>query len=103
MLPGTAGCLALVTSRSRLTGSVAHHHLREHEQAIGCYQQALKYWEDRGDLTNQVEALTHIGDAQHALGNQTGACEAWQRALYLLEQLGHPDAKQMRARIAAVS
>jgi hypothetical protein len=43
--------------------------------------------------------LARLGDNQSAAGDPGGAAESWHRALDLLEQLDHPDAEQVKARL----
>jgi hypothetical protein len=44
--------------------------------------------------------LDHLGDAHHAAGGSTAARDAWQLALRILDELGHPDAGRVRAKIS---
>ena len=44
--------------------------------------------------------LTHLGDSHHAAGDQRAAADAWRLALALLDELSHPDARDVRARLA---
>jgi NB-ARC domain len=43
---------------------------------------------------------THLGDTYHATNDLDAAREAWQQALTILDQLDHPDAGQIRAKLA---
>jgi hypothetical protein len=47
--------------------------------------------------------LTHLGDARHALGELPQAREAWQQALAILEDLQHPGAGPIRAKLASTN
>jgi tetratricopeptide (TPR) repeat protein len=78
----------------------AHHHLGQHNQALTCYQHALTLRRDLGDRYNEADTLTHVGDTHHATGNPQGARDAWQQALTILDELDHPDAAQVRAKLA---
>ena len=77
----------------------AHHNLGQHKQAIDCYQQAIDLLCELGDRYNQAEALTHLGDTHHAAGDPAAARDAWRQALAILDDLHHPQADNVRARL----
>jgi predicted negative regulator of RcsB-dependent stress response len=56
-------------------------------------------FEEEGDRYFQAVVLDHLGDAHHAAGDSTAARDAWQLALRILDELGHPDAGRVRAKI----
>ncbi|MBV1856673.1 AfsR/SARP family transcriptional regulator [Catellatospora tritici] len=76
----------------------AHRHLGDHAQAVACYQHAIDLYRDLGDRFNQADTLTNLGDAHHA-ANHRGAVAAWRQALAIFEQLNHPAADQVRAKL----
>jgi hypothetical protein len=45
------------------------------------------------------EVLAHLGDTQQSAGDSGAARDSWQRALAIFDQLGLPDADQIRARL----
>jgi hypothetical protein len=47
----------------------------------------------------QDETLGQIGDTRHAAGQPDEACAAWEEALAIFDNLHHPDAGQIRARL----
>jgi tetratricopeptide (TPR) repeat protein len=75
------------------------HQLGHHRDAADCYQSALSLFRELGDRFNEAEILTHLGDALHAAGDQQEARAAWQQALVILDDLHHPDADQIRAKL----
>jgi tetratricopeptide (TPR) repeat protein len=77
----------------------AHHHLGHHARAIACCQRALDLHRDIGDRYFQADTLTHLGDTHHAAGHPGGRPGTWQRALAILDELNHPDAEQLRAKV----
>jgi tetratricopeptide (TPR) repeat protein len=77
----------------------AYHHLGDHAQAIACYQHALDLFRDLGDRYEEASTLTHLGDTQHATGDRQAARGAWQQALTIFDQLDHPDAQTVRAKL----
>ena len=79
----------------------AHHHLGHYSEAIACYQRSLSILEAEGDRFRQTSILTHIGDTHHADGQWQAARRAWQQALAILDDLRHPDAGRVRAKLEA--
>ena len=79
----------------------AHHHLGHYSEAIACYQRSLSILEAEGDRFRQTNILTHIGDTHHADGQWRAATQAWQQALGILDDLHHPDADRIRAKLQA--
>jgi tetratricopeptide (TPR) repeat protein len=77
---------------------LGHHH--HHHDAAGCYSAALRLFRDLGDRVNEAETLTNLGDTRHADGDQQQAQDAWQQALDILDDLHHPDAGHVRAKLA---
>jgi hypothetical protein len=71
-------------------------------EAAACSQHAVSLFRESGDRFNEADVLTHLGDTRHADGELTQAREAWQQALAILEDLEHPDADQVRAKLASI-
>jgi Tfp pilus assembly protein PilF len=78
----------------------AHQGLGEHSDAIGCYLRAIELTRAAGDRYRESEGLSHLADAYHADGNREAARQAWQNALAILDELGHPDTEHLRARLS---
>jgi DNA-binding SARP family transcriptional activator len=81
----------------------AEHHLGDLAEAAACYQRALSIFRESGDRFNEADTLTHLGDTRHAAGELAQAREAWQQALAILDDLQHPDAGQVRAKLASTN
>jgi DNA-binding SARP family transcriptional activator/tetratricopeptide (TPR) repeat protein len=77
----------------------AEHHLGHYREATGCYSRALSLFREAGDRFSEAEILTHLGDARQAAGDQAEAQDAWRQALAILDDLHHPDADRVRARL----
>jgi tetratricopeptide (TPR) repeat protein len=77
----------------------AHHHLGHHQEATVCYQRAVDLFLQTGDRYYEADTLAHLGDAHHAADEFDAADLSWRRALDILDQLGHPDADQVRAKL----
>jgi tetratricopeptide (TPR) repeat protein len=80
----------------------AHHHLGHHTRAITCYQHALSLYRDLGDRYHEADTLTNLGDTHHSTGRHHAAHDAWQQALIILDDLDHPNAEQVRAKLAGL-
>jgi DNA-binding SARP family transcriptional activator/tetratricopeptide (TPR) repeat protein len=81
----------------------AEHHLGNLAEAAACYQRAVSLNREAGDRFGETDTLTHLGDARHAAGDLAQAREAWQQALAILEDLQHPDADKVRAKLATTN
>jgi len=79
----------------------AEHHLGHYREATDCYRHALSLFREAGDRFSEAEILTHLGDTRQAAGDQPEAQDTWRHALAILDDLHHPDAGQVRARLAA--
>ncbi|MEU4250229.1 tetratricopeptide repeat protein [Amycolatopsis sp. NPDC026612] len=77
----------------------AYHHLGQHQQAITCYQRALALFREAGDRYLEADTLSHFAEAYQTFGNHHAAHATWQQALTILDELHHPDAEQVRARL----
>ncbi|HYJ66303.1 MAG TPA: BTAD domain-containing putative transcriptional regulator [Nocardioidaceae bacterium] len=78
----------------------AHHQLCDYRQAIERYQEALDLQREFGDHRGQADTLTHVGDSQLADDDPAAARLSWQQALAILDDLEHPGASEVRARLA---
>jgi DNA-binding SARP family transcriptional activator len=78
----------------------AEHHLGHLAEAAACYQRALTVARERGDRFYEADTLTRLGDTRGAAGALEQARETWRQALAILEELQHPYADQVRAKLA---
>jgi DNA-binding SARP family transcriptional activator/tetratricopeptide (TPR) repeat protein len=79
---------------------VAHHNLGEHQKAVACYRNALDLYEKLGARHPQADTLIRLGDTYQDAGDLHAAHHSWQQALPILDDLHHPDAAILRARLA---
>jgi DNA-binding SARP family transcriptional activator/tetratricopeptide (TPR) repeat protein/DNA-binding XRE family transcriptional regulator len=77
----------------------SEHHLGNLAEAARCYQRALSIFREFGDRFNEARILTHLGETRHVAGELAEAREAWQRALDILDDLPHPAADEVRAKL----
>jgi DNA-binding SARP family transcriptional activator/Tfp pilus assembly protein PilF len=88
-------------SRAHTCDSLGYinHHLGRHREAIVCYQRALDLFRATGDPYGEATCLGYLGDSYDALGEADAARQAWTHALHIFNQLDHPDADQVRAKL----
>jgi tetratricopeptide (TPR) repeat protein len=77
----------------------AYHHLGRHSESVACCRKALGLFRELGDRFYEAEVLAHLGDAYHVAGHPGQARDAWQQALAILDDLHHPDAGHLRAKL----
>jgi tetratricopeptide (TPR) repeat protein/DNA-binding XRE family transcriptional regulator len=76
-----------------------HHYLGNYSQAIDYHLQALELGRQLGDHYTEAETLTRLGDAYQAAAEPDAAQDAWRQAVAILDDLHHPDAAQVRAKL----
>ncbi|GAA0713946.1 AAA family ATPase [Dactylosporangium roseum] len=80
----------------------AHHHLGHHRQAVTCYRRALDLCQNIGDRYLEADILTRLGGTHHATHDLDATRDTWQHALGILTELEHPDAEQVRSKLATL-
>jgi tetratricopeptide (TPR) repeat protein len=75
------------------------HRIGDPARAANCYEEALDLFRDLGDRYYEADTLTHLGDAWRAAGDEDVALQNWRDALGILDELSHPDAAAVRARL----
>jgi tetratricopeptide (TPR) repeat protein len=78
---------------------VAHHNLGEHQRAVACYHHALDLYQKLGARHPQADTLIRLGDTYQDAGDFYAAHHCWRQALPILDDLHHPDADLLRARL----
>lgn len=79
-----------------------HQRLGDVPASVVAYERALALYRAFDDRYNEADTLDHLGAAQVAAGDHDSGRRAWRRALLVLDQLGHPDADDLRQRMAAL-
>jgi DNA-binding SARP family transcriptional activator/tetratricopeptide (TPR) repeat protein len=76
-----------------------HHQRGRYPDAVTCYQHALDRYRDVGDRYHEADTFTHLGDTHHATGDEHTARVSWHRALAILDEIAHPDAARLHAKL----
>jgi tetratricopeptide (TPR) repeat protein len=77
----------------------AEYRLGRLRDAATCYEHVISLFHHLGNRVSEAAALTHLGDIEHAAGDSDAASDAWQQALDILDDLHHPEARQVRAKL----
>lgn len=77
----------------------AYQHLRQHLKAIDCYRHARDGFQAIGVRYFEAATLRDLGDAHRAAGEPEAARGAWRKAVAILDDLGHPEADEVRTRL----
>ena len=76
------------------------YHAGDVGEAGACYERALSIFRTAGDRWGEADTLINLGDIRRTTGQLLHAREAWQQALAILDDLQHPDAAEVRAKLA---
>lgn len=71
-------------------------------RALRAHEQAQNYADEVGDRVQLARALRGAGHAQRLLGDLDECAACWRDALALYDELGVPEANEIRAHLAAV-
>ncbi|WP_335986969.1 AfsR/SARP family transcriptional regulator [Glycomyces sp. MUSA5-2] len=74
--------------------------LGEYARAVEHLSRAVELGSEAGERNFTAAALTSLGETHAAAGQMGEARTAWQRAAVILDELGHPGAAAVRARLA---
>ncbi|MDG4786497.1 tetratricopeptide repeat protein [Micromonospora sp. WMMD1102] len=80
----------------------AQHELGRYREAAESYQHSYALWRELGHRYQEADLLARLGDTQSAIGDLDAASDTWHRALDILDDLDHPDAEQVKARLDRV-
>jgi tetratricopeptide (TPR) repeat protein len=76
-----------------------YHRAGRLTRAVAFYQQALDAYADIDDRYYRAHTLIRLGETHEASGNPHAAHDNWQEAAQVLDDIHHPDAKAVRARL----
>jgi tetratricopeptide (TPR) repeat protein len=78
-----------------------HDRLGHHGEGTACYGQAVDLFHSLGNRYAEAGVLARLGDAHLSAGATADANDAYERALRILDDLGHPDAHEVRGKLTA--
>jgi tetratricopeptide (TPR) repeat protein len=70
---------------------------KELGRSISCYGKAVDLYGQLDDRFYQAGTLTRLAESYEAIGDSMAARGAWEHALSILDDLGHPKAGEVRA------
>ncbi|WP_170216001.1 ATP-binding protein [Asanoa ferruginea] len=76
-----------------------HHQVGDYPRAEASYETALGLWTEVGDRYGEADTRRRLADTHLASGDVAGARAALREALAVLEDLGHPDAGEVDAKL----
>jgi tetratricopeptide (TPR) repeat protein len=76
-----------------------HGGLGDPGRAADCYQRAIGIYRELADRFNEADTLVNLGDLWSPAGDSEAARRSWADALAILDEIGHPDGDEVRARL----
>jgi DNA-binding SARP family transcriptional activator len=77
----------------------AEHHLGLHAEAVTSYTRAIELHVELGNHVSEATTLSRLADTRLAAGDVAAARHIWEQALAILDDLHHPDAADVRAKL----
>jgi tetratricopeptide (TPR) repeat protein len=81
----------------------SHHRLGNLRRSIECYRRSLDLYREADDRYDLGRGRRELGDVYAEAGDRDAARDAWQQALHVLDELGHPEADDVRQKLAGLS
>jgi DNA-binding SARP family transcriptional activator/tetratricopeptide (TPR) repeat protein len=81
--------------------AVIHVKLGDGAAAVQAYSQALALFREQQDRYQEATTLADIGDTYQTFGDAEAAIDSWRSAVAILDELDHPAAEKVRAKIDA--
>jgi tetratricopeptide (TPR) repeat protein len=88
-----------VTARVKDVIGLINLNQGRYDQAIACHLQSLGECRELGHRWGEADALARLGQAYLARGDTGRARQVWHEAIGILDDLCHPDAGDIRARL----
>lgn len=70
---------------------IENHQRQMYDEALACYQNALKGFQEQRKVTDEISVLKQIATIKGLLYDVVGSEDAYKKALYLAKQYGKPD------------
>ena len=72
------------------------------DEGVACFTEAVRQFFTMGEQYEAADVLAQLGTIHLRNGNRGLARDCWLRSVRLLTELGHPDADDVRAKLAAL-
>lgn len=79
-----------------------YQRMGRYDEAVRHYRQALAAHQERGDRLHQATVLRHLAETHEQAQQPARAADAWRAALSILDDFGHVEATEVRARLEQV-
>ncbi|MCO1577229.1 tetratricopeptide repeat protein [Crossiella sp. SN42] len=79
-----------------------HHRLGEHTEATANYHRAITIFDQLSNRHEAALSLHRLGDTQLAAGDPLAAGESWRSSLSFLDSRRHPQAEEVRGKLAGL-
>jgi tetratricopeptide (TPR) repeat protein len=80
----------------------AHHHLGHRAEAIECFRRSIALFQAEGHRYGEANTLSHLADVYRDAGDLAEAFRLWRLALVILDDIRHPEAAGVRAKLERV-
>lgn len=77
----------------------AHHQLGHFAEAVEYYELAIARCREMGDQRHEASHLVRLGDVHEDAGDREAARRTWRAALTIYDEIEHPDADSLRAKL----
>jgi DNA-binding SARP family transcriptional activator/tetratricopeptide (TPR) repeat protein len=78
----------------------AYQHLGDHPQAVRCYWENVHVMRELGDRFREAGGMARLGEAYLAADDVPAAKDCFRQALVILDDIHHPNAGTVRAKLA---
>ncbi|OXM45902.1 transcriptional regulator, SARP family protein [Amycolatopsis thailandensis] len=76
--------------------------LGRHDEGIACMKRAVEMFFAHGELYEAADVLAQLGGIHLRFGDPSSARDCWLRSVRVLTELAHPDAEDVRTKLASL-
>jgi DNA-binding SARP family transcriptional activator len=76
--------------------------LGRYDEGVACMRLSVEMFFTRGEIYHAADVLNQLGDVMLRAGDQPQARDCWLRSARVLTELSHPDADDVRAKLATL-
>jgi DNA-binding SARP family transcriptional activator/tetratricopeptide (TPR) repeat protein len=78
----------------------AYHHLGDYPRAVRCYWENVRIMRELGDRFREAGGMVRLGDCYLAADDLPAARDCLRQSLVIFDDLSHPNARTVRAKLA---